>query len=193
MCTSRAPGGAHHGDEPARRRAAHDRVVHHHDALALEHLAHRVVLHLHLGVAARLRRLDERAADVVIADQRQLVAAGRDSSANPSAAEFDESGTLNTSSAPGAGHSRRQSPAQRAARAVDRAAEDAAVGPREVDVLEHAAARASVLAKRRSSGRPSRRSRRSRPARPRVRSSRRRCPARTSRRRTRMRRRRSGP
>ena len=36
------------------------------------HLAHRVVLDLHLGVAARLRRLDEGPADVVVADQAVL-------------------------------------------------------------------------------------------------------------------------
>src|SRR5687768_2091847 len=63
---------ANHRYEPFCCRTANNRIVHHYDALPIEHLAHRVVLHLHLGVATGLRRLNERAADVVIANQSQL-------------------------------------------------------------------------------------------------------------------------
>ena len=184
-------GAAHERDETARRRAAHDRVVDHHDALAVEDLANRIVLHLHLRVAAGLRRLDERAAHVVIADQRELEGSPL-SSANPSAAEFDESGTLNTRSASGAGCSRASRLPERAARAIDRAAEDAAVRAREVHVLEHAAPRFQLRQRMRRLHAVAVDRRRSRPARRRARTWRRRCRARTSPTRTR-RRRRAGP
>ena len=49
--------------------AAHDRVVDEHDALAFENAAHRVQLDAHAEVADRLLRLDEGAADVVVADE----------------------------------------------------------------------------------------------------------------------------
>src|SRR5688500_3077341 len=63
---------ANHRDEPFCCRATNDRIVHHYDALPIEHLSYRVVLHLHFGVATGLRWLNERAADVVIANQSQL-------------------------------------------------------------------------------------------------------------------------
>src|ERR1044072_7224230 len=65
--------GTHQRDEPTRRRSPDDRVVDHDDALSLEHLAHRVVLDLYLGLAPRLRRLDEGWPDVVDANERELV------------------------------------------------------------------------------------------------------------------------
>src|SRR6187399_508401 len=65
-------GGADHVDEAARGCTADDRIIDHHHALVLQNLANRIVLDLHLGVAARLRRLKKGSADVVIADQREL-------------------------------------------------------------------------------------------------------------------------
>ena len=61
---------AHHADDLARGGAAHDRIVHQNHALAFQQMAHRVQLQLDAEVANGLRRLDERAAHVVIADQR---------------------------------------------------------------------------------------------------------------------------
>ena len=60
-----------HADDLARGRAAHDRVVDQHDALALDDLAHRVQLDLDAEVADRLLGLDERAPDVVVADEAE--------------------------------------------------------------------------------------------------------------------------
>src|SRR2546426_7942781 len=59
-------------DQGAAGGAADDGVVHDHDLLALEHLAHRVELDLHLGHATGLRGVDERPSDIVIADQGVL-------------------------------------------------------------------------------------------------------------------------
>ncbi len=64
-------GLAQHAHDLARRRAADDRVVDEHDALALHDLAHGVELDLDAEVADRLLRLDERPADVVIADEAE--------------------------------------------------------------------------------------------------------------------------
>ena len=50
---------------------ADDRVVHEDDALALDDLAHRVQLDLDAEVADRLLGLDERAPDVVVADEAE--------------------------------------------------------------------------------------------------------------------------
>src|SRR5437870_1952004 len=63
---------AHERDQPARRGAAHDRIVHHDNALAVHDLMNRVVLHFDLGVTILLRRLDERAAHVMIPYEREL-------------------------------------------------------------------------------------------------------------------------
>ena len=52
--------------------AANQAVVHHHHRLALDDLAHRVELDLHLGDAEGLRRVDEGPADVVVPDQPVL-------------------------------------------------------------------------------------------------------------------------
>ena len=60
---------AQHVHQLGERGAAHDRIVHQHDALALEHAAHRVVLHLHAEVSNRLCGLDEGPTHVVVADQ----------------------------------------------------------------------------------------------------------------------------
>src|SRR5256714_4417811 len=65
-------GGSDHVDKTACRGAAYDGVIHHHDALAVENFAHRVVFDSHFGVATGLRRLNESATDVVVANKRQL-------------------------------------------------------------------------------------------------------------------------
>src|SRR5437660_7823067 len=54
------------------RGPTYDRVVHHHDLLSREHPPHRVELDLHLRHAVGLGGMDERAADVMVADQRML-------------------------------------------------------------------------------------------------------------------------
>src|SRR5438874_2675080 len=59
-------------DQRPAGRAAHDRVVHDHDLHSLEHFADRIELDLDLRHAAGLGGVDERAADVVIADERML-------------------------------------------------------------------------------------------------------------------------
>src|SRR5205807_1746949 len=60
---------ADHAHDFAAGGAAHDGVVHQNNALAFDEAAHRVELELNAEIANRLRRLDERAADVVIANQ----------------------------------------------------------------------------------------------------------------------------
>ena len=60
----------HHPHNFAAGRAAHQRIVHQNHALALQQVAHRIQLQLHAEVANGLRWLDERAAHIVIADQR---------------------------------------------------------------------------------------------------------------------------
>src|SRR5688572_17931753 len=59
----------HHLHDLAARRAAHQRVVYQHDTPAVEDALHRVEFDLDAEVANRLRRLDEGAADIVIANQ----------------------------------------------------------------------------------------------------------------------------
>ena len=103
----------------------------------------RTALYLTFTFASRvgLRRLDECAADVVIANERELVG-------QPALlGESERGGVRRVGHAEhelraGRGALPREPPTERAARAVDRAAEDAAVRAREVDVLEHAALRA---------------------------------------------------
>ena len=66
-------GLAHHAHDLHRRGAAHHAVVDQHDALAGDHRAVGVVLEAHAEFADRLGRLDEGAADIVIADDAELV------------------------------------------------------------------------------------------------------------------------
>src|SRR6266852_2622499 len=66
-----AAGLAHQADDFAAGCAAHDRIVHQHDAFAFEQAAHRIQFQLHAEVADCLHRLDERAADVMVADQAE--------------------------------------------------------------------------------------------------------------------------
>ena len=76
-CTSLGAGVAHHLHDLERGGAAHDRVVDQHDALAVDHGAVGRVLEAHAQVADRLRRLDEGAADIVVADDAELVGDAR--------------------------------------------------------------------------------------------------------------------
>src|SRR5690349_9215051 len=62
-------GAAYHAYDFAARGSAHDRIVNKHDALAFEQMADGIELQLHAEVANRLRRLNERAADIVIPDK----------------------------------------------------------------------------------------------------------------------------
>ena len=131
-------GGPDHLHQSLAGGAAHQRIVHHHHALALQHVAHGVELDLHLGVAARLRRVDERAPDVVVSDQAML-------ELDPGFLGEPEGhrvrGVGHGEDAVGAGRGMlaRQLAAQGAPHAVHGAAEDGAVGPREVHQLEDAA------------------------------------------------------
>ena len=63
-------GLAHHADDLAAGGAADDGIVHQDHALAFEQVAHGVQLELDAEIADGLRGLDERAADIVIADER---------------------------------------------------------------------------------------------------------------------------
>ena len=129
-------GGLHEADDLPARRSAHDRVVDEDDALVLEDAAHRVELHLDAEVADGLLRLDERPADVVIADQaesqrnaRCLAVADRRAHARVGDRHHD------------VGFNRRlggEDSAEVGAHLVDAAAEHVAVGPGEIDVLEYA-------------------------------------------------------
>ncbi len=60
-------------DARPRRGAADNRVVNHHHAFAGHHLVNQVQLHADAEVADELARLQKRAADVVIADERVAV------------------------------------------------------------------------------------------------------------------------
>ena len=71
-CTSRGAGVAQHADDLAAGGAAHDRVVDDDDALALQDFALGVEFYFNAEIANRLLRLDERAADIMIADQAEL-------------------------------------------------------------------------------------------------------------------------
>ena len=66
-------GVAHHLHDLGRGGAAHDRIVDQHDALARDHRAVGRVLEAHAKLADLLGRLDEGAADIVIADDAELV------------------------------------------------------------------------------------------------------------------------
>ena len=63
----------HHAHDLARRCTANDGVVDQNDALALKQGARRVELHTHAEVAHTLGGLDEGAADVVVADEPEVI------------------------------------------------------------------------------------------------------------------------
>ena len=68
----RRPGGAHHFDDFAAGGAAHDAVIDQHNALAFQHRLVGRMLQLDAEMADRVRRLDEGAADIVVADDAKL-------------------------------------------------------------------------------------------------------------------------
>ena len=132
----RGAGFAHHAHDLAAGGAADDGIVDQDDALAFEQRAHGIELELHAEIADGLLRLDERAADVVIADQAHA----------ERQAGFE--GVADGRGHAGVGHRHDdvgigglfagQQAAQHFAALVDGAAEDQAIGPREIDVLEDA-------------------------------------------------------
>jgi hypothetical protein len=131
-------GVAHHIDDLLRGGAAHDGIVHQDDPLALDHFGVRAVLQLHPEVADRIRRLDEGAPDVVVADDPQF-------EGNPRGLGIAERGGH-----PGIRHRDDQVGVHRPfvgkfradplARLVDALAVHQAVGAGEIDVLENAQA-----------------------------------------------------
>ena len=128
---------AHHANDLLAGGAAHDGIVDQHHALARQHMAHRIQLQLHAEVAHPLLRLDEGAANVVVADQSEL---------QRNAALMREAHGRGHA---GVGHGNhdvgldrrfeRKLPAHGVARLLHRASEDHAVGPRKIHVLEDAA------------------------------------------------------
>ena len=129
-------GGPHHLDDLAAGGAAHQRIVDQHDALAREDALHRIELHLHAEMPDRLRRLDERAADIVIADQPEAQRnLGLFRIANRRA--DTRVGNRHDHVGVDAGFAR-QLAAEIGAHFVDALAEHFAVGPREIHVLEDA-------------------------------------------------------
>ena len=128
---------ADHAHDLAAGGAAHDGVVDQHHALAFEQSAHRIQLQLHSEVAHALPRLDERAADVVIADQAE---AERNAALGGVAHGRGHAGIGHRHNEIGVGRGfPRQLPSQPFAAGLHRASEHHAVGPREINVLENAA------------------------------------------------------
>ena len=68
----RRPAIAHHLHDFLRGRAPHDRIVHQHHALALKLRPIGIVLEAHAQMPDAVRRLDEGAADIVVADDTEL-------------------------------------------------------------------------------------------------------------------------
>src|SRR5215472_10887201 len=129
-------GVANHTHDFAAGGAADDGIVHEHDALAFNEAANRIELELDAEIADRLRRLDERAADVMIADQAHAEG------------NFGFERIADGSGHAGVGHGNhnvrfggmfaREQAAEHFAALVDGAAENDAVRTREIDVLENA-------------------------------------------------------
>src|SRR5690242_13047984 len=129
-------GVADHADDFAAGGAADDGIVHQHDALALDEAAHGVELELNAEIADGLRGLDERAADVVIANQAhakrnfgfERIADGR---GNTGIGDGNHNVGFD-------GMLAREQTAEHFAALVNGAAENNAVGTREIDMLENA-------------------------------------------------------
>src|ERR1051326_4682315 len=135
MDLSRA-GAAHHAHDLSAGGAAHDGIVNQDDTLAFERAAHRIELELHAEIAHRLLRLDEGAANVVVADQSEAkwnttlggVSHGRgDAGIGPSNHDVG----IYRSFA-------RQLPAEQLAADVDWPSENHAVRPGKINVFENA-------------------------------------------------------
>src|SRR5262249_18373602 len=132
-------GIAHHAHDLLGGGAAHQRVIDQDDALALDGDAVGGMLHAHADLAAALGRLDEGAADIVVADDAEFVRHAR---------------ILAVAERGGYGRIRYRHHdvdidvafacellAKTLAHFVDRAAADDGVRPREVDVFEDAGPR----------------------------------------------------
>ena len=65
-------GIAHHLHDFLRSRATHDGIVHQHHALAFQLRAIGIVLQAHAQMSDAIRRLDECAPDIMIADDAEL-------------------------------------------------------------------------------------------------------------------------
>ena len=130
-------GGADHAHDLAARRSANDGVVDQDNALAFEQIADRVQLQLHAEVADALLGLDERPADIVVADQAEskrnaafgCVPNGR-RHAGVGHGNDEISGDVRLAG---------ELAAHLLAALLHPAVEDFAVGAREVDLLEDAA------------------------------------------------------
>src|SRR5688500_2676615 len=131
------PRVAHHVDEPSRGRSPNDRVVNHHHALSAQHLAHRVVFHLHLRVTSGLRGLKKGSADVVIPDQGELEGKAR-FLRETECSRIRRIGHAEHEIGVRSGEVARQPATQLASGAIYRASKYLAVGAREIHVLEHA-------------------------------------------------------
>ena len=136
-------GLADHLDDLLAGGAAHDRIVDEDDPLALQHVAVGVVLQLHAHVADRVGRLDEGAADIVVADDAEfegkpglLRVADRRRDAGIGHRHDDVGVAVALAGELGA---------DLLADLVDVAALDGGVGPGEVDVFEDAEARLAAL------------------------------------------------
>ena len=136
---SLAPAARMICDDLPAGRAAHDGVVHQDHPFALKYLPDRVQFHLDAEVPDRLLGFDERAADVVVADQPELqrdaalvgIADGRrDAGVGHRHDDVGLDGVL----------ARQVHPHEAAAR-VDGPAEHETVGAAEIDVLEDAVGR----------------------------------------------------
>src|SRR3990167_5353260 len=131
-------GLLHHLDDLLRGRAAHDRIVDQDHALAFDQRAVGVVLEAHAEVADVVGRLDEGAADIMVADdaefERQAGALGvADRRRHAGVGDrHDDVGRHRTF--------HRQFQADALARLVDADALEARVGAGEIDVLEDAEA-----------------------------------------------------
>ena len=131
-------GLPNHLHELAARGPPDERVVDDDDLLSCQHLTHRIELDLYLGVAGGLRGVDERAAHVVVADQRVLELQPRllgEAQGHRVRGVGDREDAISV----GRRMLLRELAPQRAADAIDRTAEDRAVWPREVHQLEDAA------------------------------------------------------
>src|SRR5262249_50753588 len=73
-----SPGLTNHLDQTLGSGASDQGIIHHHDLLTRDDVMYRIELDPNLGDSAGLARIDERAPDVMIADQAilQLNAAG---------------------------------------------------------------------------------------------------------------------
>src|SRR5438094_8972798 len=131
-------GLPNHLHELAARGPPDERVVDDDDLLSCQYLQYRIELDLYLGVAGGLRGVDERAAHVVVADQRVLELQPRllrESERHGIGRVWHREHAVGVRR----GMLLRQLAPQRAAHAIDRPSEDRAVWPREVHQLEDAA------------------------------------------------------